>query len=99
MSSEPPSVCEDYSPPVSTATVRASEAVIRKVSRSTDSFTNKEEQAVDSDVAIVEGAADASEKRSTFFKRLHPFILGGLGGLIFAWWISSIVLEATRHGW
>jgi hypothetical protein len=94
MSSEPPSGREDYAPPVSTATVRASEAVIRKVSRSTDSFTNKEEHGVDTDVAIV-----VAEKRSTFYTRLRPFILGGLGGLIFAWWISSIVLEATHHRW
>jgi hypothetical protein len=33
------------------------------------------------------------------YQRLRPFILVGLGLLILAWWISSIVLPATRHRW
>ena len=35
----------------------------------------------------------------TSYKRLRPFILVGLALLIFGWWISSIVLPATRHRW
>jgi concentrative nucleoside transporter, CNT family len=33
------------------------------------------------------------------YKRLRPFILVGLALLILGWWISSIVLPATRHRW
>ena len=33
------------------------------------------------------------------YERLRPFILVGLALLILAWWISSIVLPATRHRW
>ena len=33
------------------------------------------------------------------YERLRPFILLGLALLILAWWISSIVLPATRHRW
>jgi CNT family concentrative nucleoside transporter len=35
----------------------------------------------------------------TSYERLRPFILVGLALLILAWWISSIVLPATRHRW
>ena len=33
------------------------------------------------------------------YGRLRPFILVGLALLILGWWISSIVLPATRHRW
>ena len=35
----------------------------------------------------------------TSYQRLRPFILAGLALLILGWWISSIVLPATRHRW
>jgi CNT family concentrative nucleoside transporter len=35
----------------------------------------------------------------TSYERLRPFILVGLALLILGWWISSIVLPATRHRW
>lgn len=35
----------------------------------------------------------------TTYERLRPFILVGLALLILGWWISSIVLPATRHRW
>jgi len=35
----------------------------------------------------------------TSYERLRPFILAGVALLILAWWISSIVLPATRHRW
>ena len=35
----------------------------------------------------------------TSYERLRPYILVGLALLILAWWISSIVLPATRHRW
>ena len=33
------------------------------------------------------------------YERLRPFILVGIALVILAWWISSIVLPATRHRW
>ena len=33
------------------------------------------------------------------YERFRPFILISLALLIFGWWISSIVLRATRHRW
>lgn len=35
----------------------------------------------------------------TSYERFRPFILVGLALLILGWWISSIVLPATRHRW
>jgi hypothetical protein len=35
----------------------------------------------------------------TSYERLRPFILVSLALLILGWWISSIVLPATRHRW
>ena len=35
----------------------------------------------------------------TSYERLRPFILASLALLILGWWISSIVLPATRHRW
>lgn len=38
-------------------------------------------------------------RREVIYQRLRPFILGGLAALILGWWISSTILEATRHRW
>lgn len=46
-----------------------------------------------------EEAEVAQERRHTLYTRFRPFILGGLGLLILAWWISATVLQATRHRW
>ena len=35
----------------------------------------------------------------TSYQRLRPFILVGVALVILGWWISSIVLPATRHRW
>lgn len=35
----------------------------------------------------------------TSYELLRPYILAGLALLILGWWISSIVLPATRHRW
>jgi len=35
----------------------------------------------------------------TSYERLRPFILVGVALVILGWWISSIVLPATRHRW
>lgn len=41
----------------------------------------------------------AREHRHTLYMKLRPFILVGLMVLILGWWISSLVLPATRHRW
>lgn len=46
-----------------------------------------------------EVAEESKEHRHEFYARYRPFILGALALLILAWWISSLVLEATRHRW
>ncbi|KAF8891722.1 Na+ dependent nucleoside transporter C-terminus-domain-containing protein [Infundibulicybe gibba] len=65
----------------------------RRASRSTESF-GKEKTDPDSDDA--EGGRD---RRRELYGKARPLILGGLALLILAWWISSIVLKATRHRW
>ena len=42
---------------------------------------------------------ETKEHSSTSYERLRPFILVGIALVIFGWWISSIVLPATRHRW
>ena len=46
-----------------------------------------------------EDLEETKEHSWTSYARLRPFILGGLALLILGWWISSIVLPATRHRW
>lgn len=42
---------------------------------------------------------DTKERSWTSYQRLRPFILVGIALVILGWWISSIVLPATRHRW
>lgn len=42
---------------------------------------------------------EARERRQSFTQRYRVFILGALALLILAWWISSLVIPATRHRW
>lgn len=42
---------------------------------------------------------EAREKKAAFWRRYRPFILAGVAAVILGWWISSIVLKATRHRW
>jgi len=46
-----------------------------------------------------EVAEETKEHSWTSYERLRPFILVGIALLILAWWISSIILPATRHRW
>ncbi|OJT05074.1 Solute carrier family 28 member 3 [Trametes pubescens] len=34
-----------------------------------------------------------------FYRRFRPFVLAALAAVILGWWVSSIVLKATRHRW
>lgn len=38
-------------------------------------------------------------KKSAFWHKYRPFLLTGIALVILGWWISSIVLKATRHRW
>jgi len=47
-------------------------------------------------------AADDEEEEqrgSGLYAKYRPFILGGIAAIILGWWISSIVVTATRHRW
>jgi len=46
-----------------------------------------------------EDVEEVKEHSWTSYETLRPFILVALGLLILGWWISSIVLPATRHRW
>ena len=51
-------------------------------------------------VSQEQGEVEETKEHSwTSYKRLRPFILVGIALVILAWWISSIVLPATRHRW
>ena len=73
---------------------------------------NSEQQIIERKQSASDSIADGVEKGVpqedveetkghswTSYARLRPFILVGLALLILAWWISSIVLQATRHRW
>ena len=48
---------------------------------------------------LQEDAEETKEHSWTSYERLRPFILVGIALVILGWWISSIVLPATRHRW
>lgn len=46
-----------------------------------------------------ERIAERREHSARMWAKARPFVLGGLILLILGWWISSIVLQDTRHRW
>jgi len=46
-----------------------------------------------------EDVEETKEHSWNSYQRLRPFILVGIALVILGWWISSIVLPATRHRW
>ncbi|KAG8862462.1 hypothetical protein FRB96_001533 [Tulasnella sp. 330] len=56
----------------------------------------KQEEAIDHGNEV---AAQDEENRHSFYMRYRPFILAAWALLIFGWWISSIMIKATRHRW
>jgi len=46
-----------------------------------------------------ERQSEEERKESRFYAKYRPFILTALALVILGWWISSIVLKATRHRW
>jgi hypothetical protein len=89
---------------------RTSPIVARTTSRSSGASVTKEKVA-DPETQIAKDAAsdsaylnapDAGEEPSfldAIYARFRPFILAALALTILGWWISSTVLQATRHRW
>jgi len=76
------------------------------VKRGTDSTsTSAIEKSSQADLETAITTTDASEelvhkkKSLVAYAQLHPYILTGLALVILGWWISSTVLQATRHRW
>ena len=74
--------------------------VERKPSNSDSSSVLKQANPAGVEKGASQGDVEEVKERSwSSYERLRPFILVGLALLILAWWISSIVLPATRHRW
>lgn len=42
---------------------------------------------------------EEESRRSQFYRKFRPYILTGVGLVIFGWWVSATILKATRHRW
>ncbi|PBK95685.1 hypothetical protein ARMGADRAFT_811980 [Armillaria gallica] len=73
-------------------------AIQRKTTTSSASFDEKKNRTV-TDAEGVMSNDKKEDETMTFYQRFRPFILGGVAMVILGWWISSIVLKATRHRW
>ena len=74
--------------------------VERKPSNSDSSSVLKQTRGDEAEKgAPVEDVEETKEHSWTSYERLRPFILVGIALVILGWWISSIVLPATRHRW
>ncbi|KAF7298166.1 hypothetical protein HMN09_01038400 [Mycena chlorophos] len=85
--------------PVTTGTTSAiaTEPVQRKSSRSMESLDEKQADVPTDPEALVlakdsEETEAARARRNNLYRKLRPFILGGLALLILGWWISSIIV-------
>jgi len=63
-----------------------------------------EKNAAQQDVLLANAHHDLEDdqkklRRKERMSKARPFILGGIAVVILGWWISSIVLPATRHRW
>ncbi|KAI0693028.1 H+/nucleoside cotransporter [Cytidiella melzeri] len=80
--------------------------VTRKPSKSSTSSNQLEKNVVDHDAEVAREVshdeAEIQEEDATTharYRKLRPLIHAALVLLILAWWISSTVLESTRHRW
>ncbi|KAI0779999.1 Na+ dependent nucleoside transporter C-terminus-domain-containing protein [Fomes fomentarius] len=81
----------------------------RKQSRSSasESLAKNDPTNVNADVEVRDPEkADAATREqedvsnlTKVYRRFRPFVLAGIAAVILGWWISSTVLEATRHRW
>ncbi|TFK75343.1 hypothetical protein BDN72DRAFT_787275 [Pluteus cervinus] len=72
--------------------------VKRVPSRSDESFA-KEKATAGEIIPQVYASDEEKSQTGSIYRKLRPFILGLVATVILGWWISSIVLEATRHRW
>lgn len=85
------------------------QTVVRSTSRTSSTSLSKEKvpdpetqvaKDVSSDSAYL---ADDADDRPSFldsaYRKHRPFFLAALALVILGWWVSSIVLKATRHRW
>lgn len=85
------------------------ERIDRKQSRSSasESFAKNDPTNVNTDVEVrdPEKANAATREQedvsnlTKVYRRFRPFVLAAIAAVILGWWISSTVLEATRHRW
>ncbi|KAJ4498373.1 Na+ dependent nucleoside transporter C-terminus-domain-containing protein [Lentinula lateritia] len=76
-----------------------SEGLTHKTSRSSASI---EKQAAKDTGSVPIGLEEDDTKVSRsalLYQRYRPFILAALAAVIIGWWISSTILQATRHRW
>ena len=73
-------------------------ASLRKTNSSTGSIDEKA-AARDPEVVLTQDVDQEEEKKPSIYQRFRPFILAGVAAVILGWWVSSIVLKATRHRW
>lgn len=72
-------------------------AIQRKNTTSSASFDEKRNRVKDAEDVMSNDKEE--DETTTFYQRFRPFILGAVAMVILGWWISSIVLKATRHRW
>lgn len=72
-------------------------AIQRKTTTSSASFDEKRNRVKDAEDVMSNDKEE--DETTTFYQRFRPFILGAVAMVILGWWISSIVLKATRHRW
>ncbi|KAG9037182.1 hypothetical protein FRB95_006435 [Tulasnella sp. JGI-2019a] len=70
-----------------------SQGVSKTSSVHSDSLEAQKEEVIEHEMAAEHGDG------STFYMRYRPFILAAWAMLIFGWWISSLLVKATRHRW
>ncbi|KAK0195230.1 Na+ dependent nucleoside transporter C-terminus-domain-containing protein [Armillaria mellea] len=73
-------------------------AIQRKTTTSSASFDEKRNRTAKDAEGVVSNDKEGDDT-PTFYQRFRPFILGAVAMVILGWWISSIVLKATRHRW
>lgn len=73
----------------------------RMISSSTNSLSKEDKQQLDAEMFTTPAEHDNAERdrRKAIYNKYRPYILGFTAMVILGWWISSIVLKATRHRW
>jgi concentrative nucleoside transporter, CNT family len=72
------------------------EGISRKVSQYSASVENPPKDAQSGPIPSDDEQVSAA---TLVYRKYRPFILAAVAMVIIGWWISSIVLKATRHRW